>query len=506
LYVRPLDQFEASPIPSTAGFFLNSCFFSPDGRSVGFVSVDSVLRKVRLSDGLVETVARDVDFSAGGGWGADGRITFGRAGALWQVDAEPGGVPRQVTTLDAQKGEIFHGSPTVIPGGQVILFASVTSSGRGAAHIEALSVATGRRRVLVESGTSPLFASSGHLIFVRDGALLAAPFDVEGLDPLGPPVRVLENVAVNMAGQPLVAVSDAGALVYPAQGNNLNRLVWVSRQGLEQPITEAARLYEHPRLSPDGQRIVVTETSDLWVLDTARPPFTRLTSGESVAWSVWTPNGKTVVFQSRSGLRRIDADGGGTSHAIPGTSSADYPTSILRDGDTLALTRIRPDTSADLHVLSLRGESQPRALLNTAAYEGGAQFSPDGRWMAYVSSETGQMEVYVRPFPGLDRKWQVSTEGGTHVRWSQYGRELVYRNGNKMMAVGVSTTPELTLSTPLMLFDQRYEFGPAATLANYDVSPDGQRFVMVRNQSGPDVLNVVLNWFEELKAKVPVKR
>ena len=154
-----------------------------------------------------------------------------------------------------------------------------------------------------------------------------------------------------------------------------------------------------------------------------------------------------------------------------------------------------------MFVLSLRDDPQPRALVKTPAYEGGAQFSPDGRWLAYASDESGQFQVYVRPFPGPDRRWPVSTQGGTHPRWNRNGKELFYRDGNKMMVVDVSTNPELVLSPPRLLFDQRYAFGNSVTTPNYDVSPDGQRFVMVKDESRPGRLNVVLNWMNALAAR-----
>jgi Tol biopolymer transport system component len=178
---------------------------------------------------------------------------------------------------------------------------------------------------------------------------------------------------------------------------------------------------------------------------------------------------------------------------------------VSPDGGTLAFVRFTADTSADVYVLSLKGEPQPHALLKGPAYEGGPQFSPDGRWLAYASNESGQFQVYVRPFPSPDRSWPVSTQGGTQPRWNRDGKELFYRIGNKMMVVDVTTSPDLALSTPRLLFEQRYAYGVSVTTPNYDVSPDGQRFVMVKDESGSGRLNVVLNWTEELKRLGPTK-
>jgi eukaryotic-like serine/threonine-protein kinase len=506
LYVRPMDQLDASPLPGTAPSAA-WCFFSPDGRTVGFVSSNGDLSRVSLADGLVVSVAHDADYTAGATWGADGLITFVRRGALWQVPAA-GGEARSLTTHDAAKGEASHRWPTAIRGGRIVLLTSVPATGTGVSRIEALSAATGQRRVLVESGSFPLYASSGHLVFFRDGSLLAAPFDAERVTVTGPPVQVLENVAVDNYGAPLVAVSASGAMVYAAYASNLSRLVWVSRTGIEQAITDVPRQYLTPRLSPDGRSIVVGDTGDLWLQDAARATFTRLTSNEGAAnsWPVWTPDGKRIVFRTSSGLRWLAPDGNGSSQAISGTSDLDYPSSISPDTKTLAFSRLTGDRSADVYLLSLNGEPDVHPLLTTPAYEGGPQFSPDGRWMLYVSTESGRMEVYVRPYPGLDRKWQVSTQGGTHARWTDNGREIVYRNGDKMMSVVVSAARALHLSQPRVLFERQYAFGPATTTPNYDVSPDGQRFVMVKDESGSGGLNVVLNWSEELKARVPAAK
>jgi hypothetical protein len=333
------------------------------------------------------------------------------------------------------------------------------------------------------------------------------PFDADKLDVTGPAVSVLENISLNQLGNPMVALSSAGSLAYVASGNATRRLVWVSRQGVEQPISDVSRPYQNPRLAPDAQRIVVEVAGgDLWIQDVKRATFTRLTSGETVGntFAVWAPDARRMVFRTLTGIRWIDPDGGDGSQAIPGTSEADLPSSISPDGHTLAFIRQTSESGGDIYALSLEGNPQPRPVVKTPGYDGGGEFSPDGRWMAYVSNESGQFEVYLRPYPGPDRKKQVSTQGGAHPKWNRNGKELFYRVGNKMMVVDVSTSPDLTLSQPRVLFEQQYAFG-GQTIPNYDVSPDGQRFVMVKDDSASGRLNIVLNWMEELKARVPTK-
>ena len=506
LYVRRFDEFEATPLRGTET--VSICFFSPDGRALAFVTSDRVLKKVSLADGLVTTVVVDADYTgSGGAWGPDDRITFARGGTLWQVPAT-GGPARQLTTLDSGKNERLHMYPTVVAGGKAILFASVTGGDRTATHIEALSLTTGQRHRVVDAGSNPIYASSGHVIFFRDGVLLAAPFDAGKLEVTGPAVAVLENISLDQIGNPMMGLSSTGSLAYVASGNATKRLVWVSRQGVEQPITDISRRYQNPRLAPDAHRIVVEVAGgDLWIQDTTRATFTRLTSGETVGntFAVWTPDAHRIVFRTLTGLRWIDPDGG-ASQAIPGTSKNDLPSSISPDGHTLAFIRQTSESGGDIYALSLEGDPQPRPVVKTPGYDGGGQFSPDGRWMAYVSNESGQFEVYLRPYPGPDRKIQVSTQGGTHPKWNRNGKELFYRVGNKMVAVDVSPSPDLTLSQPRVLFEQRYAFGGAQTIPNYDVSPDGQRFVMVKDDSASGRLNIVLNWLEELKRLAPATK
>jgi serine/threonine-protein kinase len=502
IYVRALDALEATPLRGTEN--ASSCFFSFDGRSIVFLTAGGVLRKVSLADGLVDSLTPQADFDAVA-WGSDDRIVFVRDGTLWEVPAS-GGMARRLLSLDSTRHETRQTWPVLLPGGKAVLFSSVTGDSWDSARIESLVLATGERRVIVERGTFPLYAPSGHLVFYRDGGLLAAPFDTNRLQLTGSPTRVIENLPPTSINVPLVGAS-GGTLVY-APTTLTSRLVWVSRQGAEQSITETLRTYANPRVAPDGHRVLV-QAGDLWIQDVARATFTRLTSGEAVlsggGFPVWAPDGSRIVFRTMGGLRWLAVDGGGRGEAISGTTSADYPGSISPDGARLLFVRLSPDTSGDLYLASLGGNSQTQAILKTPAYEGSARFSPDGKWIAYSSNESGQMEVFVRPYPAPDRKWQVSTQGGTQPVWNPNGKELFYRNSNKMMSVEVSAGADLRLSQPRVLFDRQYAFGSGITIPNYDVSPDGQRFAMIKDESSGTHLNVVLNWLRELQERVPVK-
>jgi serine/threonine-protein kinase len=498
VYVRDLGRLDAVAIRGSENVV--SCFFSPAGDAVGFIN-DRGLNKVSLRDVLVTLLTPDASYYGGGTWGSDGRVTFTRNNGLWQIPAA-GGTPTQVTTLAA--GETLHAWPTVVNDGKTILFTSISSGGVQRARVEAVAVDTGMRQVLVESARFPRYASSGHLVFYREGGLYAAPFDVSRLAVTGQPIEVTAAVEQDTSGAPLAEMSSAGSLVYQRAGVASWRLVWVSRQGIEQPVTDAPRAYLSPHLSADN-RIVVGIGSDLWIQDTRRSTFTRLTSqqSETASFPVWTPDGKQIVFRTPTGLRSIETDGSGRSRAIAETTSRDFPSSVSPDGGTLAVARLTPESSADIYVLSLTGDPAPRVLITGPAFEGGPQFSPDGRWMAYVSNDSGQFQVYLRRYPGAESRWPVSTDGGTSPLWNHAGTELFYRNGNKMMVVSVSTTTDVTLATPRVIFEQRYAYGNTTSLTNYDVSADGQRFLMVKRESGVAYLNVVLNWFSELTRLAP---
>ena len=497
VYLRALDQFEAIALKGSDSATV--CFFAPDGRSIGIVTNTGVIKTISLADGLVTTVTDGANFLYGAAWGEDDRIVFVRAGTLWQI-ARSGGTATQLTKLGGSRGDTLHANPVFLPGSKTLLFAASAGDQR---RIESLVVASGERRTVIEGGALPLYATSGHLVFVRAGELLAAPFDPDRLEVIGTAAQAIEKLPSQLQGIPSIDISASGTVIY-APTAAVSRLVFVSRQGAEQPLNEVARSYANPRLAPDGSRILV-QAGDLWIQDVTRSTFTRLTPRDAVinAFPMWLPDGRRVIYRSPGGLRIQDADGSSNGQTVTGTSDYDYPAELAADGDTLVFMRSTQETSFDIMRLSLRNPTEIRPLLQTSAYEGGGRLSPDGRWLAYVSNESGQNEVYLRPFPALDRRWTISTQGGTQALWNPNGKEIFYRNGDKMMAVDLTTTPEVKLSAPRVLFEQRYAFGAGITMANYDVTRDGQRFIMVKDESGAARLNVILNWLSELRRVAP---
>jgi serine/threonine-protein kinase len=498
VYVRRFDSFEAEPLRGTETASW-CCSFSPDGEGLAFITADGTVRKVSLSDGLVTTVASNAERS-GAHWLSNEVAVFLRGGTLWSVGASGGEPTRLLPEEDLRQ----YRWPIALPGGRVVVFASVVVGRDADSRIESFDLGTGERKVLVERGTLPRYAPSGHLVFYRDGELLAAAFDTGALRVTGSSVRILENLPATGAGVPLVDVSAGGVLVY-APTTAAARLVWVSRRGAEQPLSDTPRIYANPRLDPKG-RWVLVQTTELWVHDLVRTSFSLLSTGPVAAGSAFpalTPDGSTVVFRTGPGLGWQALDGSGRGGTIEGTGPNDYPGSISPDGKQLVFVRISPDTSGDIYVAALEGSSDARPVVQTSGYDGSARLSPDGRWLLYTSDESGQYEVYLRRFGESGGRLTVSTQGGSQPLWNPSGREIFYRSGDKMMAVGVSLGDEPTLSEPTQLFEQRYAFGGGLTIPNYDVSADGQRFVMVKEESNASRLNLVVNWFDELRARAP---
>ncbi len=522
LYLCALDNLEPRVV-SGVEREVDSLFFSPDGQWLGFWA-DGKLKKAAISGGAAVTLA--TGGVCGGSWGAGDIIVFTQAAGLWKVSAS-GGTPETLASPESEKGEAQYVFPEFLPGGRAVLFTILPSSGNyDDAQIVAQRLDTGERKVLLQGGSNAKYTPTGpssrlagirtgHLVCARAGVLLAAPFDLERLEVTGSPVPLVEGVIRSANGFSHFTVSSSGSLVYVPGGVSLaaQTLVWVDRTGAVQPLGAPARPYAHPQFSPDGRQLAVTiegAKNDVWVYDLSRGTLTRLTFEGSNQNPLWTPDGKRIVFRSdRAAFRYLfwkPADGSGAEEQITKVEGPSSPSSISPDGKVAFYSRSGPTTGRDMWSVPLEGERKPSLLLQTPFEEAVARISPDGRWLAYLSNESGRWEVYVRPFPGPGGKWQVSTEGGEEPLWSRNGRELFYRNDDKMMAVDISTEPSFRAGTPRLLFAGKYAKRAALAVPNFDVAPDGQRFLMVKateQQSTATQIHVVLNWFEELKRHVP---
>jgi eukaryotic-like serine/threonine-protein kinase len=523
LYVRAMDSQEAKPIPGTEGAV--NPFFSPDGQWVAFFAGGN-LKKVPVSGGAALTLAI-VALPRGASWGSQGIIAFAPTtdGALQQVP-EAGGTPQLLTRLE--KRDISQRWPEFLPGGKAMLFAaSASTSSWPNAQVAVQSLGTGERRDLIHGGTNPRFAPSGHLVYAQGGNLMAVPFDPQRLTATGAAVPVVEGVLqATVSGVAQYNFSSTGSLVYIPGGvqSAQSGLAWVSRNGTAQPLATPLSAYRGPRLSPDGSRVAVAiegQESQTWLYDLSRETLTRLTfEGGANYNSVWTPDGKRIAFNSnKEGPVNIFwqlADGSGGLERLITSEYAQAPMSWSPDGQVLAFVEVNPTTGRDIWMLRMGDPSavsgqvrKAQPFLRTPFTESAPRFSPNGRWLAYVSDESGRFEIYVQPYPGPGGKWQISTEGGTEPVWNPNGRELFYRSGDKMLAVEIATQPGFSAGRPRILFEGKYQPAPA-TFPNYDVSADGQRFLMLKlveqAEAAPTQINVVLNWFEELKRRVPTKQ
>ncbi len=385
------------------------------------------------------------------------------------------------------------------------------------AQLAAVDLQTGERRLLGD-GFSPLYAPTGHLIYAQTGgSLWAVPFDADRLEVTGDPVPVLEGVRIESGSSVQFTFAENGSAVYIAGDmSGVERtLVWVDREGREEPLTAPTQPYGGATVSPDGTRVAVTvrdaENTDVWIWDLTGETLMRLTFDAAVdQYPVWTPDSGRVVFRSDregGGLFWKAADGTGAAERLRQDAHVLAPRTWSADGQFIFDDQ-GGQGGRHISVLTVEGEPSPDVLLDTEFNEGRTAISPDGHWIAYGSDQSGQFEVYVRPFPNVDDgHWQVSTSGGTQPVWSPNGRELFYRGSGNLMVAPIETEPTFARGTPEpVLSTSRYTSGGSPR--SYDISPDGRRFLLIRraadDTSPPAQIVVIQNWFEELKQRVPV--
>jgi serine/threonine protein kinase len=512
LYLRSMEQFEASPIPGTEHG--RHPFFSPDSRWIGFFA-KGALNKVLAAGGAPITICRAPNWVSGASWGPDDTIVISASeSGLMRVSVD-GSALEEFTRRE--KGELRQSTPQILPDGKSVLFTIVREEG---SSIGVASLETGEYRSLFE-GSAPRYLPTGHLVYVQSGSLLAVSFDLASLETTGPPAPVLDGVYTFLADGleiGLYTISDTGSLAYAPGGQVISRrrdrLVWVGRDGRPQPLTEQKGDYRIPRISPDGKQVAVSrqteEGSNIWFYDVERGTSMRFTFEGSQYESCWTPNGDRLAFTSfhtPQGIYWKPVDGSTPTEPLATSTDAESaPGSWSPDGAVLAYQAWRSVANSDIWILPRESGDESFPFANTAFNEVAPVFSPDGRFIAYVSDETGQNEVYVQPYPGLGGKRLVSTNGGSEPVWSRDGRELFYRHGNDLLVVGTELEPELRLGQPRVLFQRALRpsvVGPA----NYDVSADGRRLIMVELGEGdaPTQLNVILNWSQELERLVPTK-
>jgi Tol biopolymer transport system component len=496
LYLRRRDDFEASPIPGTEGAI--GPFFSPDGQWIGFAS-GGLLRAVPIAGGAPRTFAEAPNLE-GASWGPDDTIVYipQWRDRLFKVSAT-GGKPEPLTG-----GDEFVKSAHLLPGGRAALLSLV----RGADQVlESLDIATGRRLPLVE-GSNPFYVPTGHVVFARGTTLWTVPFDAARLMATGDAVRLFDGVR-NDGNDAHFAAAGDGTLVYVPEASTISRLVWFDRQGHPRPLDSERRQYAHPRVSPDGTRVVLMVRRDqvswdLWVYDVARGTRARLSASGRTSRPIWSADGSRITFQKEGDLYSVPADDSSSPELVlkrDDQRSSLYPLSWSRDGRLLAYSHPLPATNRDVWVLPV-GKT-PIPFLTTPRDERAAMFSPDGRWIVYAAKETGREEqIYVQPFPGPGGRIVVSPDSGIEPVWSATGREIFYRSvdGTRMLSVEVRTAPSLSVGPPRVLFAGRFVDSGGSYWSNYDVSRDGQQFLMLEaDESSTPRINVVVNEAAALK-------
>jgi len=526
LFVRALDALE--PVTVFTGV-PRGLFVSPDGQWIGFVDGASVLKKVAVTGGPAVTLATlDGNAPRGATWAPDDTIIVatndGTIG-LQRVRAA-GGSTTVLTRPDPAQGEADHYWPELLPGGRAVLFTiTAVTGGLDAAQVAVLDLQTGTRKVLVRGGSHAHYAPSGHLFYAAAGTLRAVAFDLATLETRGTPVPIVPDVVMTNTGGVDAVVAGDGTLAYVSRSGVIGAqrtLVWVDRQGRETPILSPPRAYLYPRLSPDGKRVAVSaadQETDIWVWDLSRTTLTRATFDPRLdTYPVWTPDGHRLLFSSEpTGARNLywqAADGTGAVERLTESPNQQNPAAVTPDGRRLIFTEVAPKTADDVMQIELDGTHRVTPLVQSPFAERNGIVSPDGRWLAYEANESGRFEIYVRPFPEVnDGHWQVSTGGGTRPLWAPGGQELFYASPTgALMRVGVERASSWTATTPTLLVKEGYFTIPGGTFGRtYDIAPDGQRFLMIKEGGGadqtaaPPQIIVVQHWTDELKRLVPTK-
>ena len=541
LSLRALNALASQPIVGTE--YAHAPFFSPDGEQIGFfnssfgssgymhVSVRGGA-PVRLCecDPSPQMTESGREF-AGATWLPDGTILVvaatgpGASGNGIHRVRDAGAVPERLTTPDAERGKVAHVWPQALPGGTAVLYTILTDfRNMETSSVAVLALDTGEQHIVLEDAYNARYLTTGHLVFGRQGSLWGVPFDLDRLVATEPERELVDGIDQSgLGGGMAFAVSTDGSLAYVAgdanRSDEAHVLVWVDRDGREEPIPMPARPYYAARLSPDGTRIAVEvqdPNTDIWVHDLARGKQTRLTFDPGLdRFPVWTPDGERIAFASDRGGGPYDVFwklAVGTREPGLVVSDPDRrldPWSWTPDGQSLLIN----EGGMNVGMVTLGGDQSRRPVLDVAATEGVPEISPDGRWMAYRSAESGRMEVYVRPFPDVQSsKWQVSTNGGTYPAWSPDGQELFYRtlDGSSLMGVMVEAEPSFNVGVPEVRVTGAYVYA-AGQGRNWDMSPDGTRFLVLKSvghrsteDSASLQITVVLNWTQELLERVPI--
>jgi Tol biopolymer transport system component len=532
LFVRTMDTGEVRRLPGTEGAHVP--FFSPDGRFVGFYSLTTrKLRKVPVDGGLAVDLtpwSGNEVLPMGASWAEDGRIFLGSFRGLQWVSSE-GGTLRALTTVERAR-EFGHYLPFALPGGRALLFTTMPHVWGVRARVEAVALDSGARKLVVEDAADARYLPTGHLAFVRQGVVMAAPFDADRLELKAEPVPVIEGVhqALNVSPNTYnsaaaqLAVSASGLVVYAPGGifeDPPGELVFVDEAGRVEPVPgfEKPLVSANCRLSPDGRRIAFVERGRsglLWLFDVERRTHRPLSRDGLALTPVWSPDGtRLVVGWSKAGaykLWSVALEGAGEWERLTDGETVDWPSSWSSDGRLLAFWRSGPEGGIVLYRFADRQVVPFLTFETSKAHLWTPEFSPDGRWMAYVSDESGRPEVYVTSFPDRRQTLMVSREGGVSPAWSHDGRRLFYRSDDEeaVLSASVGAGPRLLLGQPTVLFPTSSDL-VTVRATRLELHPNGRQFLFARIPGKPPGapvtrLSVVHNWFAELERLCPTRR
>ena len=501
IYVRGLDALDPAPIPGSEGGILP--FFSADGQTIGFRQGNRLV-KVALAGGPVTPLCDAPGATYGATWTPGDTVIFATDSGLMEVPAA-GGASHLLAKPDSN--EVFMW-PDVVGDGRAVLFTVV---GPKSVRLAALVRRTGKVKRLQQSGAYPSYVTAGFVVLTDpSGIVSAVPFDARKLEVTGPAVPIADKLSASANGDRNFGVSRTGDFAYQSSISAGSRLVFVDRSGAVRDAGADTALYYAPRLSPDGKRVAMARwvddnqnAEDVWVMDLAQHTRTRLTFDTTATRPVWSPDGRRIAYaRNEKGFTHVywvAADGSGTPEPLVTKDGAWFPAAFTPDGLTLVFHGVRPQqTWAEIWQQgAASGDTTPQQVVAGGFHNYDPSLSPDGRWMAYMSTESGRNEVYVRPFPGPGGRWQVSLDGGTEPVWSATGREIFYRSGDRMMAAAVKTQGGFEVGGRTQLFDGPFDEAPRV-LPNYDVTRDGKTFVMLQQIQGTaQSVFVTLNWFAQ---------
>ena len=502
LFISRFDMFQITSV--TSGENVISPFFSPDGKWIGYFNGRS-LKKIPVSGGSPIILCEARGFGTAH-WADRGSIVFSTGRGIISVNSE-GGSTDTLVSMDENSMEVEFRNPYVLPGRNVILYTARVEQGW---RTMAIDLETGIKKDLIEKGLAARYVPTGHLVYQdwNEESLLAVPFDIDRLEILGPPKRVIDQVRYIRAGTCDYHFSDNGSLIYTTLGARLNggEVCWVDKEGIIYTIPDLQGQYVQPRFSPDGKKLVLRKIGthcQLWLYDIERGTLSLLTMEGDNHDPLWTADGRYIAFHraeyGTTSLFWQRADGSQNAQLLAKSNGFNPQLSSFGNKSLLVFNEDTPNTGTDVMLLSMDGKKTITPLLQEKYNESRACVSPNGRWLAYTSDESGDDEVYLRPFQGSGPKILVSKGGGTDALWAPDGKSLYYRVKNKMMRVPVTYQPEFSIDVPEELFEDNFYSGQSH---NFDISPDGKRFVMIYNKlNTANVQNyrLVLNWFDELQ-------